>query len=192
MFCLSKLPWMFCSFFTKLWFKMCNNRVKLRLSNKRLNVDQFYVSQANITALFFVFCFLFLFFFLLFFFSECVKNIFRKERKKNGCSMAWQIKTWNDNTPWLSCPGQITLSRDKLTKFAHYQTQTRSAQYQFTHQVWWKPIEIYSSYCPETKIRMCSGQITLPKLAKFAQKQSQSRSLSYQCTWQAPWKSIYN
>ena len=34
---------------------MFNNRVKLRLSNKRLNLDQFYVSQANITALFFFF-----------------------------------------------------------------------------------------------------------------------------------------
>ena len=41
---------------------MCNNRVKLRLSNKRLNLDQFYVSQANITALFFVFVFCFFFF----------------------------------------------------------------------------------------------------------------------------------
>ena len=39
---------------------MCNNRVKLRLSNKRLNLDQFYVSQANITALFFFFFFFFL------------------------------------------------------------------------------------------------------------------------------------
>ena len=40
---------------------MCNNRVKLRLSNKRLNLDQFYVSQANITALFFFFFFFFFF-----------------------------------------------------------------------------------------------------------------------------------
>ena len=47
---------------------MCNNRVKLRLSNKRLNLDQFYVSQANTTALFFFFFFVFFFFFFVFFF----------------------------------------------------------------------------------------------------------------------------
>ena len=99
MFCLSKLPWMFCSFFTKLWFKMCNNRVKLRLSNKRLNLDQFYVSQANITALFFFFFFfffLFVFFFFgggggvgrgLVFFSECVKIYSERKGRKTEISL---------------------------------------------------------------------------------------------------------
>ena len=29
--------------------------------------------------------------------------------------MAWQIKTWNDNTPSLSCPGQITLRNLSIT-----------------------------------------------------------------------------
>ena len=80
---------------------MCNNRVKLRLSNKRLNLDQFYVSQAYITALFF--CFFFVFFFFLFFFlrgggwgggwgffSECVKIY--SERKGRKTDAAWHDK----------------------------------------------------------------------------------------------------
>ena len=36
-------------------------------------------------------------------------------------------------------------------KFAHEQSQTISPQYQCTHQVWWKSIDVYSSYHPETK-----------------------------------------
>ena len=81
---------------------MCNNRVKLRLSNKRLNLDQFYVSQAYITALFFFFFFFFFFFvFFLrggglggwgvgFFFSECVKIY--SERKGRKTDAAWHDK----------------------------------------------------------------------------------------------------
>ena len=41
----------------------------------------------------------------------------------------------------------------KLTKFVHLQSQTRSAQYQCTNQVSWKSIDVYSSYHPETKYR---------------------------------------
>ena len=41
----------------------------------------------------------------------------------------------------------------KLTKFAHQQSQTRSSQYQCTHQVWWKSTDIYSSYHLEMKIQ---------------------------------------
>ena len=59
-------------------------------------------------------------------------------------------KPWNNNTPPLSCCRQITLE----------QTQSRSPQYQCTHQIWWKSTEIY---CPESKIQMCCGQITLSK-----------------------------
>ena len=31
-------------------------------------------------------------------------------------------------------------------------------------QIWWKSIEIYSSYCPESKIQMYCGQRTLSKM----------------------------
>ena len=79
---------------------MCNNRVKLRLSNKRLNLDQFYVSQANITALFFFYFFLFIYLFIYFFggeggggwgfFSERVKIY--SERKGRKTDAAWHDK----------------------------------------------------------------------------------------------------
>ena len=53
--------------------------------------------------------------------------------------------------------------REKLTKFAHEQSQTRSLQYQCTYQVWSKSIDVYSSYHPETKngrtdVRRTDGQ----------------------------------
>ena len=37
-------------------------------------------------------------------------------------------------------------------KFVHLQSQIRSPQYLCTYWVWWKSIDIYSSYNPETKI----------------------------------------
>ena len=49
-------------------------------------------------------------------------------------------------------------------KFAHYQSQTRSPQYQCTYQVRWKSIDVYSSYHPETKIWACLRQITPSKI----------------------------
>ena len=70
-------------------------------------------------------------------------------------------KMWSNNTPPLSCCGQ------KLKKFADEQSQSRSPQYQCTHQIWWKSTEIYSSYCPESKIQMCCRQITLSKIDKI-------------------------
>ena len=48
-----------------------------------------------------------------------------------------EMKTW-------TCHGQITMSN--IDKFASQQSQTRSPQYQCTHHVWWKSIDIYSSY----------------------------------------------
>ena len=44
----------------------------------------------------------------------------------------------------LMWPRQITLPNSN--------PKTRSPQYQCTHQVWWKSIDSYSSYHPETKI----------------------------------------
>ena len=51
-----------------------------------------------------------------------------------------------------------------LTTFANERSQSRSPQYKCTYQIWWKSTEIYSSYCPESKIRMNYGQITLSKI----------------------------
>ena len=48
--------------------------------------------------------------------------------------------------------------------FANEQSKTKSPQYQCTYQIWWKSIVVYSSYCHETKIWMCCGQITLSKI----------------------------
>ena len=52
----------------------------------------------------------------------------------------------------------------KLMKLTHLLSQTRSLQYQCTHQVWWKSIDIYWSYHPETKNQTCRGQITLSNI----------------------------
>ena len=52
----------------------------------------------------------------------------------------------------------------RLMKFAHEQSLSRSTYYQSTYQIWWKSIEIYSSYCPESKIQLYCGQITLSKI----------------------------
>ena len=38
-----------------------------------------------------------------------------------------------------------------LTKFAHKQSQTRSPSYQCMYQVWFKSLDIYSSYRPENE-----------------------------------------
>ena len=44
-------------------------------------------------------------------------------------------------------------------KFAHEQSQTRYPQYQCTYQFWWKSIDVYSCYHPETKNgRTCDRQ----------------------------------
>ena len=51
-------------------------------------------------------------------------------------------------------------NRQKLTKLAHLQSQTRSSQYQYTYQVWWKSINVYSSYHPETKYWRTDGRTT--------------------------------
>ena len=80
-------------------------------------------------------------------------NIFWSMKK------VWKIKTWNDNTPPLSGRRQITLS--KTEEICQWAIQNQSPQYQCTYQIWWKSIEIYSSYCPETKIWMCCRQITV-------------------------------
>ena len=45
----------------------------------------------------------------------------------------------------------------------HEQSQSRSPQYKYTYQIWWKSIEIYSSYCPESKIQMYFRQINSVK-----------------------------
>ena len=90
------------------------------------------------------------------------------------------IKTWNNNTLPLRGHGQISLSQiDEI-----WQSQTRSSQNQLAYQVWWKSIEIYSSYFPETQIQMCRRQI------KFTHLLSWTRSPQYQCTYQVSWKSI--
>ena len=60
---------------------------------------------------------------------------------------------WNNNTLPLSCHWEITLS--KLLKYTQQQSWTKSPQYQRTYQVWWKSVEIYSSYRQEMKIWMC-------------------------------------
>ena len=58
----------------------------------------------------------------------------------------FNISSWNKN---------MGVSREdncqNLTKFDHKQSQTRSPQYQCTYQVWWKSVDVYSSYHPETK-----------------------------------------
>ena len=77
----------------------------------------------------------------------------------------------------------------KLTKFAHEQSQTRSLQYQCTHQVWWKSIDIYSLLSGNKKSDM-SQQITLSEIDEYAHKQSFSRSPQYQCMYQVWWTSI--
>ena len=95
----------------------------------------------------------------------------------------------------------------KLTKFTNEQSQSRSSQYQCIYLIrWksteiyssycpeskirmWKSTEIYSSYCPESKIRMYCGQITLSKMDEICPLAFQSRS-QYQCTYQIWWKSI--
>ena len=66
-------------------------------------------------------------------------------------------KPWNDNIPPLSFHGQITLS--KFMKLANEKSQSRSLQYKCIYPIWWKSIEINSSYCPESKIRMYCGEI---------------------------------
>ena len=50
----------------------------------------------------------------------------------------------------------------KLTKFSTEQSQSRSPHYICAYKIWWKSIEIYLSYCPESK-RMYYGQITVQK-----------------------------
>ena len=55
----------------------------------------------------------------------------------------------------------------KVIKFASEQSQTRFPIYQCTYLVWWKSTESYSSYCPETKIQMCCGQITQSTIDKI-------------------------
>ena len=72
-------------------------------------------------------------------------------------------KAWNNNTQPLSCYWQITLSKN-WEKFANGQSQSGAPQFQCTYQIWWKSIEISSSYRPESKIRMYCRQITLPKM----------------------------
>ena len=66
---------------------------------------------------------------------------------------------WIKIIPHLSCHGQITLSQ--IDKICLLPIPKQSSTNQCIHQVWWKSIVIYSSYCPEMKICMCFRQIIL-------------------------------
>ena len=66
---------------------------------------------------------------------------------------------------WM-CGRHVTCQ--KLTKFGHSQSQTRSAQYQCIYQVWWKSIDMYSCYHQEMKIWMCGWKITIKNWWNFA------------------------
>ena len=79
----------------------------------------------------------------------------------------WNIFLFLFTTPYVAIIMSWADNCHKWTKFAHYQSQTRPPQYQCTHQVWWKCIEIYSSYCTETKIPMCHGQTTLSNIEEI-------------------------
>ena len=70
---------------------------------------------------------------------------------------------WNNNTPPLSCHRQITLSKN----WRNLPMGDPKAQYKCTYQIWRKSTEIYSSYCPESKIQIDCGQITLSKMDKI-------------------------
>ena len=61
-----------------------------------------------------------------------------------------KIKTLNYNPPAFIVWGADNCQT--LTKFAHYQSKTRSPSYQCMYQVWLKSLDFYSSYHLETKI----------------------------------------
>ena len=84
-----------------------------------------------------------------------VQDIYLRQKKIKN-------KTWNDNTPPLSCRGQITLS--KIDEICPWANPKQSPQCQCTYQIWWKTIEIYWSYCPESKIWMYCKHITKSKI----------------------------
>ena len=75
-----------------------------------------------------------------------------------------RIKTWIDNTPPLSCGGQITLSKvDVICLNAiPNQISTISMHIPSLVKIFW--IDIYSSYHLEIKIQSCGRQITLSKI----------------------------
>ena len=64
--------------------------------------------------------------------------------------------SWNINMDM----SQADNSCQKLTKYAHQQFQTRSPQYQCTHHVWWKSIDIYLSYNWKRKYGQTDGHTT--------------------------------
>ena len=95
---------------------------------------------------------------------------------------------WNDNTTPLSSPGQITLS--KIDEYCQWAIPNQISTISMHISDWVKNLEIYSSYCPETKIRMCCRQTTRSKVDEICPLTIQSRSSQYQCKHQVWWKSI--
>ena len=95
-----------------------------------------------------------------------------------------KLLSWNWNTDVLQ---EITSKLDEICPLAiPKQISTIST---YTYQIWWKSVDIYSSYSPEMKIPTCHRQITISKLMKFDRQQSKTRALQYQCTHQVWWKS---
>ena len=93
-------------------------------------------------------------------------------------------------------PANILLLADK---FAHQRCQNRSPQYECTYQVWWKSIDIYTSYhlvgrplCQKLiKFAYLQYQTTILLLAdKFAHYWCHIRTPQYQCTYQVWLKAI--
>ena len=70
-----------------------------------------------------------------------------------------QETMWNDNTPPLTCGGQISLS--KINEICSSAIPNQTSTISMHKQVWWQSIDIYSSYHAETKIWMCGEQVTL-------------------------------
>ena len=103
----------------------------------------------------------------------------------NICWDLLKLLSWNET---MVVSRQITLS--KIDEICPWQSRTRSPQPQCTYQVWWKSIDIYSSYRPEMKILTCRGQITVKNWWNLPISKSQTRSPQYQCTYQVWWKSI--
>ena len=96
-----------------------------------------------------------------------IHNIrFHGEVRKISVFFGW-IKIWNDNTPLLSCHGEITLSKiDQMYPAIPNQISIKINAHKY-YQVWWKSIEIYSSYHPQMKIWLSHGQITLSNSHKI-------------------------
>ena len=73
----------------------------------------------------------------------------------------WLIKTWNDNTPPLSCRGQITVENGRNLPISKSKLDLHNIN---AHIKFDENSLRFTCYCPKMKIRMFRGQITLSKI----------------------------